>query len=107
MTSPIIKIIDFGSACFEGNTSFTYIQSRYYRSPEVLLGVPYTSAIDIYSAGCISGELFLGLPLYPGTSELEQLRLISECQGFVLSFLHFLKHFLMFFSCFFLAFNYF
>jgi dual specificity protein kinase YAK1 len=81
MSSPIIKIIDFGSSCFEGHTSFTYIQSRFYRSPEVLLGYPYDSEIDIFSAGCIAAELFLGLPLFPGTSEYDQLRLMTECQG--------------------------
>jgi dual specificity protein kinase YAK1 len=40
-----IKVIDFGSACFEGKTMYSYIQSRFYRSPEVLLGVPYNGAI--------------------------------------------------------------
>ena len=44
-----IKLIDFGSACEEHNTIYTYIQSRYYRAPEVLLGVEYTSMIDIWS----------------------------------------------------------
>ena len=86
MSSPVIKIIDFGSSCFEGHTSFTYIQSRFYRSPEVLLGYPYDSEIDIFSAGCIAAELFLGLPLFPGTSEYDQLRLITECQGYFILF---------------------
>jgi dual specificity protein kinase YAK1 len=40
-----VKVIDFGSACFEGKTMYSYIQSRFYRSPEVLLGVPYNGAI--------------------------------------------------------------
>lgn len=43
LESPIIKIIDFGSACDERQTVYTYIQSRFYRSPEVLLGLPYVS----------------------------------------------------------------
>ena len=43
-----IKLIDFGSACFEGHVVYSYIQSRFYRSPEVLLGLEYTSAIDIW-----------------------------------------------------------
>lgn len=41
LESPVIKIIDFGSACDERQTVYTYIQSRFYRSPEVLLGLPY------------------------------------------------------------------
>ena len=44
-----IKVIDFGSACFEGKTMYSYIQSRFYRSPEVLLGVPYNGAIGVHS----------------------------------------------------------
>ena len=42
-----VKIIDFGSACEENNKIFTYIQSRYYRAPEVILGIDYTNKIDI------------------------------------------------------------
>lgn len=76
-----IKLIDFGSACFESHTVYPYIQSRFYRSPEVLLGVPYTSAIDMWSLGCICAELFLGLPVFPGTSEYDQVCRIVEVQG--------------------------
>ncbi|KAJ5498254.1 hypothetical protein N7453_007305 [Penicillium expansum] len=72
LESPIIKVIDFGSACDERQTVYTYIQSRFYRSPEVLLGLPYSSAIDMWSLGCIVVELFLGLPLFPGSSEYNQ-----------------------------------
>lgn len=48
-----VKIIDFGSSCLEGETIYTYIQSRYYRAPEVILGLPYDRKIDIWSFGCI------------------------------------------------------
>jgi len=82
LQSPQIKIIDFGSACHEKQTVYTYIQSRFYRSPEVLLGVPYTSAIDMWSLGCIAVELFLGLPLFPGTSEYNQITRIVEMLGY-------------------------
>eukprot|EP00931_Biecheleriopsis_adriatica_P039175 TRINITY_DN22413_c0_g2_i1.p1 TRINITY_DN22413_c0_g2~~TRINITY_DN22413_c0_g2_i1.p1 ORF type:complete len:1219 (+),score=211.20 TRINITY_DN22413_c0_g2_i1:96-3659(+) len=76
-----IKLIDFGSACFESHTVYPYIQSRFYRSPEVLLGVPYTSAIDMWSLGCICAELFLGLPIFPGHSEYDQVCRIVEVLG--------------------------
>jgi serine/threonine protein kinase len=66
-----LKVIDFGSACFEGYQIFTYIQSRYYRSPEVLLGLPYDTGIDMWSLGCIAAELFLGIPIFPGNSEYD------------------------------------
>ncbi|CAK7273716.1 dual specificity protein kinase yak1 [Sporothrix epigloea] len=81
LESPIIKIIDFGSACDERQTVYTYIQSRFYRSPEVLLGLPYSSAIDMWSLGCIVVELFLGLPLFPGSSEYNQVMRIVEMLG--------------------------
>ncbi|KAF2766433.1 serine/threonine protein kinase [Teratosphaeria nubilosa] len=81
LESPIIKIIDFGSACDERQTVYTYIQSRFYRSPEVLMGLPYTAAIDMWSLGCIVVELFLGLPLFPGSSEYNQVSRITEMLG--------------------------
>lgn len=60
---------------------YTYIQSRFYRSPEVLLGLPYSAAIDMWSLGCIVVELFLGLPLFPGSSEYNQVSRITEMLG--------------------------
>lgn len=73
-----IKLIDFGSACFEGQSTHTYIQSRFYRSPEVLIGLPYDSAIDLWSLGCVAAELFLGLPILPGVHEHDQICRICE-----------------------------
>lgn len=87
LQSPQIKIIDFGSACHERQTVYTYIQSRFYRSPEVLLGMPYSSAIDMWSLGCIAVELFLGLPLFPGTSEYNQITRIVDMLGLPPSFM--------------------
>ncbi|KAI8592346.1 hypothetical protein BDZ88DRAFT_458596 [Geranomyces variabilis] len=81
LDSPNIKVIDFGSACHENQTVYTYIQSRFYRSPEVVLGLPYTSSIDMWSLGCIAGELFLGLPLFPGSSEYNLISRITEMMG--------------------------
>ena len=47
-----IKVIDFGSSCFEDKRLYTYIQSRFYRAPEIILGIPYSTKIDIWSFGC-------------------------------------------------------
>ncbi|ORY91294.1 kinase-like domain-containing protein [Syncephalastrum racemosum] len=80
--SPSIKVIDFGSACHEANRIYSYIQSRFYRSPEVLMGIPYTGAIDMWSLGCIVAELFIGIPLFPGSSEYNQLRRIVDMLGY-------------------------
>ncbi|KAM9901537.1 hypothetical protein OXX79_004490 [Metschnikowia pulcherrima] len=76
-----VKLIDFGSSCFESETSFSYIQSRFYRAPEVILGSKYSHEIDIWSFGCVLAELFTGSPLLPGKNELEQIALILEMFG--------------------------
>ena len=76
-----IKLIDFGSSCFDEERVYTYIQSRFYRAPEIILGIPYTSAIDMWSLGCILAELATGTPLFPGESEHEQLLCIMEVRG--------------------------
>ena len=76
-----VKLIDFGSACFKNKTAYTYIQSRFYRSPEVILGSQYTEAIDMWSLGCVAAELFLGLPLFPAASEFDLLERLTETIG--------------------------
>eukprot|EP00658_Telonema_sp_P-2_P024822 TRINITY_DN1998_c0_g3_i1.p1 TRINITY_DN1998_c0_g3~~TRINITY_DN1998_c0_g3_i1.p1 ORF type:complete len:360 (+),score=107.27 TRINITY_DN1998_c0_g3_i1:88-1080(+) len=76
-----IKIIDFGSSCFEDERVYTYIQSRFYRSPEVILGLPYDEGIDMWSFGCILAELYTGYPLFPGENEMEQMACIMEVFG--------------------------
>lgn len=68
-----VKLTDFGSACYKNNTFLKYIQSRYYRSPEVLIGYDYGLPIDIWSVGCIAAELFIGTPLFAGVCEYDQL----------------------------------
>ena len=81
LESSNLKIIDLGSACYEGKTSYTYVQSRFYRSPEVLLGYPYNGAIDLWSLGCVAAEMYLGLPIFPGMSGHNQITRIVETLG--------------------------
>ncbi|OAP55536.1 hypothetical protein AYL99_10509 [Fonsecaea erecta] len=76
-----IKVIDFGSSCFEHEKVYTYIQSRFYRSPEVILGMSYGMPIDMWSVGCILAELYTGYPIFPGENEQEQLACIMEVFG--------------------------
>lgn len=73
-----IKVIDFGSSCFEHERIHTYIQSRFYRSPETILCAKYGMPIDMWSLGCILAELATGHPLFPGEDENDQLALIME-----------------------------
>ena len=78
-----IKIIDFGSATppGAGQGLYKYIQSRYYRAPEAILGLPYTHSIDMWSAGCMLVEMVTGSPLFEGRSDLDQLVRIAAVLG--------------------------
>jgi serine/threonine protein kinase len=80
-----LKIIDYGSSCYNNEKFYSYIQSRFYRAPEVILGMPYSNKIDIWSFGCILVELYLGLPIFPGNSMYDQLRKITNILGYCLS----------------------
>lgn len=76
-----IKIIDFGSSTFLDERVYTYIQSRFYRAPEIMLGITYNCAIDMWSFGCIMAELYIGYPIFPGESENDQMSRIIEMVG--------------------------
>lgn len=76
-----IKIIDFGSSCQFDSRIYHYIQSRFYRSPEVLLGISYDTQIDMWSLGCILVEMHTGEPLFPGHTEFDQMMKIVEVLG--------------------------
>uniref|UniRef100_A0A0D9V7G0 Protein kinase domain-containing protein n=1 Tax=Leersia perrieri TaxID=77586 RepID=A0A0D9V7G0_9ORYZ len=60
-----VKVIDLGSSCFLTDNLCFYVQSRSYRAPEVILGLPYDQRIDIWSLGCILAELYTGDVLFP------------------------------------------
>ncbi|ETO21895.1 protein serine/threonine kinase, partial [Reticulomyxa filosa] len=92
-TSPYqckISIIDFGTAFSLRELQNTqrvaermYIQSRHYRSPEVMLGSrePFSYFVDIWSVGCVVAELLLGIPLFPGQNEMHVLHRITKLLG--------------------------
>ncbi|GMG19418.1 unnamed protein product [Ambrosiozyma monospora] len=66
-----LKIIDFGSSCPNTQLTYSYLQSRFYRAPEVCLGSRYDTKIDIWSLGTIVAELFTGVPLFQCKDEFE------------------------------------
>ena len=71
----ILKIADFGLACnFDPQDSVpmtSRVVTLWYRPPELLLGAShYGVAIDLWSAGCILGELYCGKPILPGKTEV-------------------------------------
>lgn len=76
-----VKIIDFGSSCLTNERFFTYIQSRHYRAPEVLLGLTYDCSVDMWSFGCILVELLTKKPLFQADSEVELLEKIVKVRG--------------------------
>jgi len=76
-----IKVIDFGSSCYEGNKLYSYVQSRFYRAPEVILGSSYGTGIDMWSLGCILAELLVGFPILPGEDEFDQMAVTIELLG--------------------------
>lgn len=76
-----VKIIDFGSSCKSDKRMFSYIQSRFYRAPEVMLGLPYSAAIDIWSLGCILVEMHTGEPLFSGSDQVDQMQKIIEVRN--------------------------
>ncbi|OMJ69570.1 hypothetical protein SteCoe_32659 [Stentor coeruleus] len=76
-----IKLIDFGSACFQYEKLRDYVQSRYYRAPEIVLGGVYNEKIDLWSLGCILVECTIGIPLFPAESEADLLKKQIEVLG--------------------------
>ncbi|AQK61705.1 Shaggy-related protein kinase kappa [Zea mays] len=79
-----LKICDFGSAkvLVRGEPNISYICSRYYRAPELIFGATeYTTAIDLWSTGCVMAELLLGQALFPGESGVDQLVEIIKVLG--------------------------
>ncbi|XP_069395173.1 dual specificity tyrosine-phosphorylation-regulated kinase 1A-like isoform X2 [Paralichthys olivaceus] len=77
-----VKVIDFGLAREPSDAKLkAYIQTLSYRSPEILLGHPFTEAIDMWSLGCMAAAMYLGTLLYPGLGEYEMIKFITSTQG--------------------------
>mmetsp|Transcript_282 Transcript_282/g.294 ORF Transcript_282/g.294 Transcript_282/m.294 type:complete len:346 (+) Transcript_282:398-1435(+) len=79
-----LKLCDFGSAkmLVKGEPSVSYICSRYYRAPELIFrATNYTQSIDVWSTGCVLGEMVLGSPIFPGESGVDQLVEIMRVLG--------------------------
>lgn len=78
----MLKICDLGSASDASDNEITpYLVSRFYRAPEIILGMPYDFAIDIWSIGCTLYELYTGKILFTGRTNNQMLRSIMECRG--------------------------
>lgn len=77
-----LKLCDLGSASDASENDITpYLVSRFYRAPEIILGIPYDPALDIWSVGCTLYELYTGKILLPGRSNNQMLLLMMELKG--------------------------
>jgi c-Jun N-terminal kinase len=78
-----LKILDFGLARNKDDTTMMtpYVVTRYYRAPEVILGIGYNANVDVWSIGCIFAELIVGKVLFPGTDHVDQWTKIVEIVG--------------------------
>ncbi|KAE9543075.1 hypothetical protein AGLY_002986 [Aphis glycines] len=80
----LVKIADFGLAReTRSRPPYTdYVSTRWYRAPEVLLhSINYSTPIDLWAVGCIMAELYTFRPLFPGTSEIDQIFKICSVLG--------------------------
>lgn len=78
----VLKLCDFGNAMFAGKNEITpYLVSRFYRAPEIILGLTYDHPMDIWSVGCCLYELYTGKVLFPGHTNNDMLRLHMELKG--------------------------
>jgi len=81
-TRNLLKICDLGSAGDASENEITpYLVSRFYRAPEIILGMPYDFAIDTWSIGCTLFELYTGKILFTGRNNNQMLRSMMECRG--------------------------
>jgi protein kinase len=83
-SSGIVKLIDFGTAKEQSAVGklTDYVGTRWYRAPELLLSSSnYDYSVDIFALGCLMVELFLGRPIFPGTSESDQLSKVVSVLG--------------------------
>lgn len=78
----VLKVCDLGTASFADDAEVTpYLVSRFYRAPEVILGMPFDYAIDMWSIGCTLFELYTGRIMFAGADNNQMLRTIQECRG--------------------------
>ncbi|CAD6503578.1 BgTH12-03238 [Blumeria graminis f. sp. triticale] len=78
----LLKICDLGSASDASDNEIApYLVSRFYRAPEIIIGMQYDFAIDIWSVGCTLYELYTGKILFTGRTNNQMLRSIMDCRG--------------------------
>ncbi|XP_011495434.1 PREDICTED: serine/threonine-protein kinase PRP4 homolog [Ceratosolen solmsi marchali] len=78
----VLKLCDFGSSSFAHENDVTpYLVSRFYRSPEIILGIPYDFGIDMWSVGCTIYELYTGKIMFSGKTNNQMLKFFMDLKG--------------------------
>ena len=85
MTRRLTANHPIGCSAGAGDEYTDYVATRWYRSPELLVGdTQYGPPVDTWAIGCVYAELLTGQPLWPGRSDVDQLYLIRKTLGEVL-----------------------
>lgn len=77
----LIKLIDYGCSSETGDMIYTYIQSRFYRAPEIVIGVDYGPEIDVWSFACVLCEMVTGKPVFDAEDEQELIQMHMKILG--------------------------
>ncbi|KAJ8668712.1 hypothetical protein QAD02_010375 [Eretmocerus hayati] len=78
----VLKLCDFGSASFAHENEITpYLVSRFYRAPEIILGIPYDYGLDMWSVGCTIYELYTGKIMFSGKTNNQMLKFFMDLKG--------------------------
>ena len=78
----LVKLVDFGLCKkWETDVNTNYVTTRWYRSPELILNLPYGLNIDVFSLGCVMLELYLGYEAFPGKDAVDQLNKVFSVIG--------------------------
>ncbi|XP_063986983.1 serine/threonine-protein kinase PRP4 homolog [Diachasmimorpha longicaudata] len=81
-TKLVLKLCDFGSASHAHENEVTpYLVSRFYRAPEIILGIPYDFGIDMWSVGCTIYELYTGKIMFSGKTNNQMLKFFMDLKG--------------------------
>jgi serine/threonine-protein kinase PRP4 len=81
-TKLVLKLCDFGSASDASENDITeYLVSRFYRAPEIILGLPYDYGIDLWSVAVTIYELYTGKIMFPGKTNNEMLKMFMDLRG--------------------------
>ncbi|XP_061858143.1 dual specificity protein kinase CLK1-like isoform X1 [Colius striatus] len=78
---PAVKVVDFGNAVYDAEYHSSLVSTRYYRAPEVILGLGWSQPCDVWSIGCVLVEYYTGSTLFDARRDEEQLAMMERVLG--------------------------